>query len=134
MNLTLIRIFVIAFVILNILAEQVMQPAVAITPHGNRLLGISVNEVPGANYASSFSTAQQIGLQAVSLSLPWDEIEKKPGVYSNKFLSIANQFYPSHRTLISLVITPIDTNKLHLPKDLIGKRFDDPIVINRFNK
>jgi len=128
------RIFVIALVVFCIVTGQTAHDAAALNSHGNRILGITVNEVPGVKYLTAFNAAKQIGLQSVSLNLPWDEIEPTPGVYSSKFLSIADQFYPTQQLHVSLVITLIDTNHLRMPKDLAGKRFDDPVVIDRFNR
>jgi hypothetical protein len=128
------RIFVITFLVFLTVNGQTAQECAALNAHGNRILGISVNETPRVKYLSSFIAAKQMGLQSVSLNLPWDEIETSPGVYSNKNLSVANQFYPTQQIRLSLVVTLIDTNRLRLPKDLVGKHFDDPVVIDRFNR
>jgi hypothetical protein len=128
------RIFVVALLVFFVMTGQTVQVAVALNAHGNRILGISVNEVPGVKYLTAFNAAKQMGFESLSLNLPWDEIEATPGVYSSKVLSIADQFYPTQQTRVSLVVTLIDTNHLRMPKDLVGKRFDDPIVIDRFNR
>lgn len=49
-------------------------------------------------------------------------------------MQIADQFYPAQRIKVSLEINPIDTNNVRLPKDLSGKAWNDPMVIERFQK
>ncbi|MEA3336702.1 MAG: hypothetical protein U9R25_12380 [Chloroflexota bacterium] len=49
------------------------------------------------------------------------------------WLAIANIFYPTQDTALSLTISVIDTTSARLPADLAGKPFDDPEVIQRFN-
>ncbi|MBW6519117.1 MAG: hypothetical protein K0A89_11535 [ANME-2 cluster archaeon] len=68
------------------------------------------------------------------MSLAWDDIESSPGNYGNKYLDIANQFYPANNMQISLSINPIDTNNLRPPPDLKDRDLDDPEVIERYNK
>ena len=100
---------------------------------GDRLLGISITDGT-VGFDESFRTIKDVGAQCIELPLNWDDIEKSPGNYGNKYLAIANMYYPSTHTKVLLTINPIDTNVLHLPKDLIGKNFDDPDVIERYNK
>ena len=76
---------------------------------------------------------QAAGMQEITMSLAWDELEKTPGQYDSKLLTTGNSFYPAKKTKVSLVIPVIDTNNLRLPGYLKGKRFDDPLVIARFN-
>ena len=43
-------------------------------------------------------------------------------------------FYPAEKTPIDLILRPIDTNHVSMPADLIGKKFDSPEVISRFER
>ncbi len=103
-------------------------------PKGNRTLGIQVNEAEDRDYSKAFNAAKSLGMEAVSLSVNWDDIETSPGVFAPKpnYLAIANAFYPSTRVKLDLFVRPLDTNGFHLPRDLRGKPIDDPYVIDRF--
>ncbi|MCB9771114.1 MAG: glycosyl hydrolase 53 family protein [Candidatus Omnitrophica bacterium] len=101
---------------------------------GQRLLGVEINPANDGNYDQAFAKAREAGCEVVSLSINWDDFEKAPGKFGMEpnFLQIANQYYPSKKTKISLVIRPLDTNGRHFPKDLVGKSFSDPQVTSRF--
>lgn len=116
-------------------------PATPATPEGpsnvahrgSRRLSIDVTEGQDGDFGRAFEAALGAGMDATSLSLPWDEIEHAPGEYANPFPSIANAFYPSHGVSLSLTLSVIDTNNTRVPGDLAGRPFDDPEVIGRFN-
>lgn len=105
-------------------------------PRGDRLLSIDVNQASDGDYDSAFQLALQAGAQAVSLSLPWDALETAPGQYGPDpdYLTIANAYYPASDTPLVLTLAPIDTNQLRLPADLSHLAFDDPRLIDRFNR
>lgn len=100
---------------------------------GDRLLGIGINE-GSIGFDAAFPVAKAAGMQFVELPQQWDEIEPKPGQFTSPFLDIANAYYPTVGIRLVISLNPIDTNSLRLPKDLQGKAFDDPQVIDRFNK
>ncbi|KAA3648029.1 MAG: hypothetical protein DWQ07_03285 [Chloroflexi bacterium] len=97
-------------------------------------MSIAVNEAEDGDYNNAFFLAREAGLQTVSLSLQWDEIETAPGVYAPEpnFLEIANLYYPNQNIPLDLMIGAIDTNNLRLPDDLRDKSFDDPEVVERY--
>jgi len=141
----IIGIFLILAVLLAGCGEQKNQPAVpdqnfspipAVNPlpKGDRLLGIAVQEAQGLNYATAFAIAKDAGLDFVELSLQWDVVETSPGVFDDTWLNLANSFYPSQKTKIALNFNSIDTVKDRRPADLQGKAFNDPVVIERYNK
>ena len=105
-------------------------------PRGDRMLGIDVSEAEGETYDQAFQLARQAGMQFTSLSLAWDDLEPRPGEFSDdpNFLAIANLYYPAQHIPLALTITPIDTNRTRLPADLRGRAFDDPEVIARFER
>jgi len=49
-------------------------------------------------------------------------------------LAIANAYYPASDTSLAVTLAPIDTNQLRVPADLAGLAFDDPRMIERFNR
>jgi hypothetical protein len=111
-------------------------PAVTPVARGERTLSIDVNEPSDGNYDAAFRLAREVGAQAVSLSIPWDTFEVAPGVFSPEpdFLAIANIYYPATGTSLALTLAPIDTNQLRVPQDLAALSFDDPDMIERFNR
>ncbi len=117
--------------LLSILWFRFSSPAVAASD--NHLFSVSVNETSKLPYNASFEAAKRLGINFVSLSLPWDEVEVSKGVYRNKFPQIANLVYPESNVKLALVLTPLDTNRSRMPKDLQLRKFDDPQTIKRFN-
>ena len=111
-------------------------PAVTPVARGERTLSIDVNEPSDGNYDAAFRLAREVGTQSVSLSIPWDSFELEPGQFSPDpdYLSIANVYYPGYDTSLALTLAPIDTNQLRVPQDLAALSFDDPQMIERFNR
>ena len=105
-------------------------------PKGSRTLGIDVCVASDNDYGRAFAQARAAGMDATSLSVFWDDIEKEAGTYAPvpNHLAIANAFYPAQKTPLHLVIPVIDTTKKRIPRDLAGKPLDDPLVIDRFQK
>ena len=100
---------------------------------GDRLLGLGISE-GSIGFGKAFAAAREAGLQFVELPSQWDDIEPKPGAFTNQWLDIANAYYPAVGIRLAISLNPIDTNKLRMPADLSGKPFDDPAVIERYNK
>jgi hypothetical protein len=75
-----------------------------------------------------------VGVNFVSLSVFWDELETAPGIFDPdpNWLEIANRFYSTEGVAVALVVSPIDTNVLRVPADLEGTPFDDPAIIERY--
>jgi hypothetical protein len=116
-------------------AQKTPQKEKTVVTKGNRLIGIDVNTDKSGDFPSALKIAKTAGMNVISLSLFWDEIETEKGKYNpaTNWLSIANSYYPKENLKVLLSLTPIDTIKLHLPADLMGKDIDDPEVIARFN-
>ena len=105
-------------------------------PRGERILAMAVTMAEDGDYEKAFGIAKSIGIQAITLSQDWKDIETAPGKYGSdpNFLAIANTYYPAQNTLVALDIRPIHTNRLAVPSDLENTPFDDPVMIERFNK
>ena len=84
---------------------------------GDRLLGLGINE-GSIGFEKALSAARDAGLQFVDLPSQWDDIETKPGEFTNQWLDIANAYYPAIGIRLVISLNPIDTNKLRLPADL----------------
>lgn len=105
-----------------------------VVPKGKRVLGMAVSEAEDGDFDRALAHARSVGVEAVGLSVAWDEIEAKPGVYESKWLPIANAFYGPRKIKLELVLKTLDTVRNRFPKDLKGKRYDDPVVIERFRR
>jgi hypothetical protein len=103
-------------------------------PKGARTLGIQVNEAQDRDYFKAFAAAKALGMEAVSLSANWDDIETSPRVFAPRpnYFAMANAFYPSAGVRLDLFVRALDTNGFHLPRDLRGRPIDEPLVIDRF--
>ena len=117
-------------------AEVLPQPETTAVPRGDRMLGIDVSEAEGEDYDQAFQLAREAGMQFTSLSVAWDDLEPRPGEFAPDpdWLAIANLYYPAQHVPLALTITQIDTNRTRLPADLQGRAFDDPEVIQRFER
>lgn len=98
----------------------------------DRLLGIDVNPTSNASFDESFTAGKQAGMQVIQLSLGWNDIEKTKNVFNNEFLGIANSYYSNSNVKIALNLNPIDTSVLRLPDYLVGKKLNDPEVIQAY--
>jgi hypothetical protein len=105
-----------------------------ITP-ANNYISVDVSTFPqnaGFNYDSCFALGANIGISSVGLFQNWTAIETAPNTYNLSLFDIANVYYPFYNMPIDLTITPIHTNNLEVPSDLVNTAFDNPILINRF--
>jgi len=100
---------------------------------GGRILSMDVNYAQDLNFDNAMTVARNAGMQATTLSLPWDMIEPNVGTYNSTFLDIANVYYPAWGVPLSLHIGPIDTNIKRVPADLVNCEFDNTTFIDRFN-
>lgn len=104
-------------------------------PRGSRLLGVHPTESEKGDYIAGFAQVKAVGAaQIETLSLNWTDIEATPGKYDNPFLGIADGYYSTQKTKILLLLRPVDTNRKQVPTDLRHRRFDDPVMIDRFKK
>jgi hypothetical protein len=100
------------------------------------VLGAQVNEAEDRDYPKAFAIAKSLGMEAVSFSANWDDLEVSPGVFSPKpnYLAMLNLFDPPAHVKVDLFVRALDTNGYHLPKDLSYRAIDDPVVIDRFSR
>jgi hypothetical protein len=61
-----------------------------------------------------------------------DASAEPPTDLFNAYFHIANLVYPQEKIAVNLALNPVDTNGLHLPVDLVGRKLDDPEVATRF--
>ena len=130
MRKTLIDFLVLLFA--GLLMNQIAFGAQPRT-RGDRLIGHGITE--GAiGFGNAFALARDAGLEFIELPFAWDAVETASGTYGNKNLQIANVFFPAQGIKVFLTVNPIDTNNLRMPGDLKHKAFDDPEVIERYNR
>ena len=103
---------------------------------GSRILAMDVNMAEDNDFEKAFAIAKSVGIQAVTLSFDWKDIEVGPKKYRDpgSNLAIANAYYSAKRIQVALDIRPIHTNRLAVPADLEKKSFDDAAMIARFNQ
>ncbi len=101
---------------------------------GERILELDINTPEEGDYDQVIELAKELGVTSVPLSVYWDEIETRPGVYNPdpNWLAIADLYYPVQGFSVSLVISVLDTTETRLPEDLEGKPFSDPELLTRF--
>jgi len=108
--------------------------AAAPVPMGSRRLSIDISMPEDQNYETAFGKATDVGIQQVGLALDWRDIEVQPGVYSNPYLSTANEFYPKKNVALNLTLRPINNTHKSVPDDLKLVAFDNAQMILRFQK
>ena len=101
---------------------------------GDRILSLIITPGSDNNFNNDFALGQAAGMQSTTLALTWDDLETAPNTYNPNpnNLAIAEAFYPSVNTPISLEINPVDTVTRRMPSDLAALPFDDPMVISRY--
>ena len=126
--------FFAGILVLNLVCPAVTPAHGAERLPGAPLLGIDVNEAEGGDFNAAFTAAISAGMQTTSLPVFWDEYETAPGVFQpeTNWLAIANAFYSNANLPIAVGISVLDTTTRRLPADLMGRSFDDPVLIARF--
>ena len=99
---------------------------------GGRILGMDINEVPTVTYDRAYEKAMDLGVEEVSISLDWSELEPSVGVYEDILPDTIEAFYAARRGSITLVLRPLDTAGVRVPAELEGLPFDDERVITAF--
>ncbi len=107
-------------------------PGSTVVPRGTRTLVMDVNPAEDGSYENAFVQAKAHGAQAVTLSFDWRSVERSPNHFDPTLLDIANAYYPAHGTAVELTLRPITTTYAPVPSDLVGRAFDDPVVVARF--
>lgn len=107
-------------------------PATPVVSRGSRVLSLAVTLPENDDFDAGVRLARSAGMQETIFSVNWDELEPRPGAYEAGLLPILRAYCVATGLRIHLTIATIDTNVLRLPKDLAGRRFDDPSVAERF--
>ncbi|MEM1043433.1 MAG: hypothetical protein AAGI91_12490 [Bacteroidota bacterium] len=101
-------------------------------PRGSRVLTIQIVEAEVESYDEALSVAEDLGAEAVTLSLTWQRLEPEPGTFDLSLLDVAESYFPAAGLKLDLMIGPVDTNNDVRPSDLQDLPFDHPEVIGRF--
>jgi hypothetical protein len=108
-----------------------------INPTNNRIV-MDVSTFPQNNtvynYDSCFAVGKNLGMTQTGISQNWTAVETAPNVYNFNIFNIANIYYPAHNMALDLTLTPIHTNVLEVPSDLVSTAFSSTVMINRFKK
>lgn len=105
-----------------------------ITPTNN-FISVDISTFPeniSFNYDSCFALGADLGMSSVGIYQNWTAIETAPNTFNLTIFDIVNFYYPAYNMPIDLTITPIHTNNLEVPSDLVSIPFNDPTFINRF--
>lgn len=106
-----------------------------INPNNNKI-GIDLSTMPqntqAFNYDSCFKIGTELGMNQIGLFQNWTAVETSPNVFNMTVFDIANIYYPAYNMPVDLTITPIHTNNLEVPEDLINIPFDSSVFIHRF--
>lgn len=107
-----------------------------VNPTANRIsLDISrFPQNPAYTYDSCRVAGTDLGMSQVGLFQNWTAIETSPLNYNMQVFDIANIYYPAYNLPVDLTITPIHTNNLEVPSDLVATAFSSITMINRFNR
>lgn len=97
-------------------------------------IGVDITTAEKNDYNTAFLLGKQLGMNSVGIYQNWTALETSPEKYNMAVLDIANYYYPSYQTAVDLTVTPIHTNNLEVPADLVNTPFDNPTFINRFKK
>lgn len=119
----------------SLLMMAISPLAAQISPSNNKI-SVDISTYPEAtsfDYDSCFALGESIGMSSVGIFQNWTAIETAPHTFNWMIMDIANFYYPLKNMAIDLTITPIHTNNLEVPADLVGTSFDSPTMINRFN-
>ena len=104
---------------------------------GTRVLGMDIKPDPRVDpkigYSTAYDQAVAMGVREVSVSLDWALLEPTEGNYDNTWPATIESYYPSQTGDLTLVLRPLDTIGPSLPSDLVGKAFNDPLVITAFD-
>jgi hypothetical protein len=99
---------------------------------GSRHFGIHITQAELQNFDEAFDINARMGADIVPVTLNWTTIETNTGWDPNNILAFINGYYPSKNVKVSLCISPIAGVSKDFPDDLKSKKFNDPLVIERF--
>lgn len=99
-----------------------------------RSLGMAITSPEHGDFPSALATAIDAGVSRVPLTFTWRSLEPEQETYDDRNLAIAALVIPAMGVSIDLAITPMLGDQLALPRDLMGKSFDDREVIVRYQE
>ncbi len=106
-----------------------------VVPKGERIIGIDILDLTETNtFDQNILLAKELGIQFIGLHLPWNLIELESGEYVDpgNALELLSYFAEINDLKFSLTIRPIDIVGKTIPLDLEERRFNDPVLIDRF--
>ncbi len=115
--------------------EQPFEPTAPVNPQPaeNRIFGVTVSESSNG-FQADFLVAQQAGIQAAELALPWDAVEVADGVYQDPDgVLAATAFYAANNIKVMLTFAVINTNQRTTPDHLDQYDWNAPELITAFN-
>ncbi len=104
-------------------------------PKGDRVLGLDLLDLTENNtFNQNIDLAKEIGVNFITLHLPWSSIETTPNNYidPNSTIRLLGQVAVTNNFKLSLTIRPIDLTGKTVPSDLESTRFNNSEMINRF--
>ncbi|MGK7394994.1 MAG: hypothetical protein ACNS62_10490 [Candidatus Cyclobacteriaceae bacterium M3_2C_046] len=104
---------------------------VNIVTKGPRKLGIHITESKNGDYDQNFQDALNAGMDVVPLTFYWTTLENDQG-YDFELLDIMNAYFPYFDVPVSLNISPVAAIDKDIPADLQTRKFNDPVLIDRF--
>ena len=75
------------------------------------------------------ATAIDAGVTRVPVTFSWRALEPESETYEDRSLAIAALMIPAMGVSIDLAITPMSGSSQAMPRDLMGRAFDDPKVV-----
>ncbi len=84
------------------------------------------------NSESAAILAHAAGVTRAPITYAWGALEPVPEEYDDSNLALAALFFPAMGMSIDIAITPIASNRLVMPRDLLDRSFDDTEVIQRY--
>jgi hypothetical protein len=98
------------------------------------LLSVDITLAEGEDYGEAAAVILDMGADATSFSLMWDELETEPGAFPPipSWAEATNDYFPTLGLQFTLTFSVIDTVADRRPEDLRDLPWDDPVVIARF--
>lgn len=102
---------------------------------GNRSLGLQITASENGSYDDGFKIAKKAGIDAGKLFIIWTDLEKSPNNYEPVYFhSIGSTSGLPKGIKVHLMLAAIDVTAKKLPNDIANKPFNDPAVIDRYEK
>jgi hypothetical protein len=135
-----VRLRPILATLVALLAVAVAGPAAAMLPDPHPagrpakpfLAGITFNP-PDEREPSDLFALRDAGVNFYLLPQTWAALEPEKGSYALSHLDIA-LLLPEYGFTLGVWVAPIETTLKHLPPDLAGRPYDDPVVRARFRR